>query len=193
MTKPAYTHIISILDTSGSMHGIIKDLVGSFDEFCSRQKEVPGDVTCSVYTFNTEVTNDASFVDVIAKSVTLPTRTTGGTALYDAIGHAVIKEGVALDKTPEDLRPSKVIVTILTDGEENSSREFTQSKVKSMLEHQQTKYGWEVIFMGANIDAVSVGASIGVKRQNSVQYEASSVGTKSVYKGLTDRVLRSRV
>lgn len=194
MTKPAYTHIISILDTSGSMFGIIHDLVGSFETFCLRQKEVPGEVTCSVYTFSNTVKPVASFVDIIKGTVSLPTSVNGGTALYDAIGFAVTAEGKALANLPEDLRPSKVILTILTDGEENASVEFKgeggRIRIKDMLEHQQSHYAWEVTFLGANIDAKATGFSLGI--HNSIQYTADSDGTKGAYESLTRGVLRSR-
>lgn len=196
MTKPAYTHIISVLDISGSMVGIINDLVGSFEDFCRRQKEVPGDVTCSVYTFSNRVNSMASFTDIINGDVRLPRDVGGGTALYDAIGFAVTQEGKDLEKMSEENRPSKVIVTVLTDGEENASREYCgepgRLRIKEMLEHQQNVYGWEVMFLGANIDAKSTGVSLGVSAANSIQYTADSAGTRSAYKGLTENVLRSR-
>jgi uncharacterized protein YegL len=194
MTKPAYTHIISILDTSGSMSRIIDELASSFESFCLRQKEVPGDVTCSVYTFNSLVEKTESFVDVVNNVIKLPRFASGGTALFDAIGYALNTEGAALSNMAEDQRPSKVIVTILTDGDENASKEFRgeqgRLKIKEMLEHQQSKYSWEVIFMGANIDAQQTSASIGIA--SSIQYDASVLGTREAYRSVTKSVLESR-
>lgn len=194
MTKPAYTHIISILDTSGSMRSIIDELASSFESFCLRQKEVPGDVTCSVYTFNNLVEKTESFVDVVNNVIKLPRFASGGTALFDAIGYALNTEGAALSNMAEDQRPSKVIVTILTDGEENASKEFRgeqgRLKIKEMLEHQQSKYSWEVIFMGANIDAQQTSQSIGIA--SSIQYDASVLGTREAYRSVTKSILQSR-
>ena len=194
MTKPAYTHIISILDTSGSMSRIIDELASSFESFCLRQKEVPGDVTCSVYTFNSLVEKTESFVDVVNNVIKLPRFASGGTALFDAIGYALNTEGAALSNMAEDQRPSKVIVTILTDGDENASKEFRgeqgRLKIKEMLEHQQSKYSWEVIYMGANIDAQQTSASIGIA--SSIQYDASVLGTREAYRSVTKSVLESR-
>jgi uncharacterized protein YegL len=194
MTKPAYTHIISILDTSGSMSRIIDELASSFESFCLRQKEVPGDVTCSVYTFNSLVEKTESFVDVVNNVIKLPRFASGGTALFDAIGYALNTEGAALSNMAEDQRPSKVIVTILTDGDENASKEFRgeqgRLKIKELLEHQQSKYSWEVIFMGANIDAQQTSASIGIA--SSIQYDASVLGTREAYRSVTKSVLESR-
>jgi len=195
MTKPAYTHIISILDTSGSMIDIINELADSFESFCLRQKEVLGDVTCSVYTFSSLVKKTESFVDIVNNVIKLPRAAGGGTALFDAIGYALNTEGAALSAMPEEQRPSKVIVTILTDGEENSSKEFRgergRLKIKEMLEHQQSKYSWEVMFLGANIDAQATGASIGVV--NSIAYAADATGTREAYRSVTANVLRSRM
>lgn len=194
MTKPAYTHIISILDTSGSMSDIINELADSFESFCLRQKEVPGDVTCSVYTFSSIVKKAESFVDIVNNVIKLPRIASGGTALFDAIGYALNTEGAALSAMPEDQRPSKVIVTILTDGDENSSKEFRgepgRMKIKEMLEHQQSKYNWEVLFLGANIDAQATGASMGI--MSSIQYQADVVGTREAYRSVTSSVLKSR-
>jgi hypothetical protein len=93
---------------------------------------------------------------------------------------------------PEEERPSKVIFLIITDGEENSSKEYVLQTVKDMVSHQREKYSWEFVFIGANMDAISAGSNLGVATNNSLNYEATMDGTKKLYKGLSDIMTKYR-
>lgn len=109
----------------------------------------------------------------------------GTTAMFDAIGKTINSIGIRLNNTPEEERPDKVIFVITTDGYENSSKEFTRSQIKKMIEHQRTKYSWTFMFLGANIDAVSEADSLGINTDFAKTYTANSIGTQSVYQSVT--------
>lgn len=183
MTKENFASINVIIDRSGSMLELAADTIGSFNTFLTEQKDVPGEAAFTLCTFNT----DYSLVHDFIKLGTVPNldaktyKPSGGTALLDAMGTTINSVGQKLAAMPEDERPSKVIFLIITDGEENSSKRFTKEQIKSMVEHQRDTYKWEFVFMGANIDAFSVGQSLGVSAQNSVSYDATKGGTHQLY------------
>jgi hypothetical protein len=174
MTDPTYTDITMVLDRSGSMQSIKDDTIGGFDAFISEQRRVPGRCTVSMVQFDNvyeEVYTGRDLADV--PSLTLVPR--GSTAMLDAIGRAVNATGARLAAMPENARPGTVIVGIMTDGLENASREFTYAMVKAMIEQQEHVYGWTFMYMGANQDAIEVGASLGVARDRSLTYAGPKV------------------
>ena len=174
MTDPTYTDITMVLDRSGSMQSIKDDTIGGFDAFISEQRRLPGRCTVSLVQFDNvyeEVYTGRDLADV--PSLTLVPR--GSTAMLDAIGRAVNATGARLAAMPEDRRPGTVIVGIMTDGLENASREFTYPMVKAVIEQQEQVYGWTFMYMGANQDAIEVGASLGVARDRSLTYAGPKV------------------
>ena len=174
MTDPTYTDITMVLDRSGSMQSIKDDTIGGFDAFISEQRRLPGRCTVSLVQFDNlyeEVYTGRDLADV--PSLTLVPR--GSTAMLDAIGRAVNATGARLAAMPEDERPATVIVGIMTDGLENASREFTYPMVKALIEQQEQVYGWTFMYMGANQDAIEVGASLGVARDRSLTYAGPKV------------------
>jgi hypothetical protein len=174
MTNPTYTDITMVLDRSGSMQSIKDDTIGGFDAFTSEQRRLPGRCTVSLVQFDNvyeEVYTGRDLADV--PSLTLVPR--GSTAMLDAIGRAVNATGARLAAMPEDARPGTVIVGIMTDGLENASREFTYPMVKALIEQQEQVYGWTFMYMGANQDAIEVGASLGVARDRSLTYAGPKV------------------
>ena len=174
MTDPTYTDITMVLDRSGSMQSIKDDTIGGFDAFISEQRRLPGRCTVSLVQFDNvyeEVYTGRDLADV--PSLTLVPR--GSTAMLDAIGRAVNATGARLAAMPEDRRPGTVIVGIMTDGLENASREFTYPMVKALIEQQEQVYGWTFMYMGANQDAIEVGASLGVARDRSLTYAGPKV------------------
>jgi len=174
MTDPTYTDITMVLDRSGSMQSIKDDTIGGFDAFTSEQRRLPGRCTVSLVQFDNvyeEVYTGRDLADV--PSLTLVPR--GSTAMLDAIGRAVNATGARLAAMPEDRRPGTVIVGIMTDGLENASREFTYPMVKALIEQQEQVYGWTFMYMGANQDAIEVGASLGVARDRSLTYAGPKV------------------
>ncbi len=174
MTDPTYTDITMVLDRSGSMQSIKDDTIGGFDAFISEQGRLPGRCTVSLVQFDNvyeEVYTGRDLADV--PGLTLVPR--GSTAMLDAIGRVVNATGARLAAMPEDGRPGTVIVGIMTDGLENASREFTYPMVKALIEQQEQAYGWTFMYMGANQDAIEVGASLGVARDRSLTYAGPKV------------------
>lgn len=191
MTDSNYTHIVLIIDRSGSMQSIQSDAQGAVNSFIEAQKEVPGKATFTLVQFDT-------VYDILQENVniqnvepyTLYPR--GGTALLDAWGNTFNRTGEFLAGLPEDERPGKVVVAIVTDGHENSSCEFTYSQIKEMTEKQRNEFAWEVIFLAANQDAVAVGGQLGVARGSSLTYAASGAGAQSSFASLTNAVVNYR-
>lgn len=185
--KENFTSITYIMDASSSMLDLTKETISSFNQFVKEQKDVPGEATFSLCVFNTDYRLVHDFIPLqhVEDLNTVSYRCSGGTALLDAMGTTIDTLGVKLAAMPEEDRPSKVIVLVVTDGEENSSRKFTLDQIKSKVTHQREIYNWEFIFMGANIDAITAGTSLGFTAANSVQYDATDVGTKQLYSSIS--------
>ena len=186
--KQNLTSINVIIDRSGSMAGLATDTIGGFNGFVADQKLVPGDVLFTLCTFSTSSTlvHDSVPLSDVPDLNTKTYFASGGTALLDAMGKTIDSVGVKLAALPEDERPSKVLFLIITDGQENSSKAYSADQVRAMVEHQKTKYNWEFIFMGANIDALEDGTALGVAPQNTMNYDATSIGTKKLYRSISD-------
>lgn len=183
MTKENFTAINVIIDASGSMNHLTHDTIGSFNTFLTEQQAFPGEAAFTLCTFNTDyrLVHDFTPITGVPALDATTYRAEGGTALLDAMGTTMDSVGRKLAAMPEDQRPSKVIFLIITDGHENSSHRYTPAQIKSMVEHQKDTYSWEFVFMGANIDAIAAGAGLGIDVRNTLNYAATSVGTKSLY------------
>ncbi len=172
--------IVCILDRSGSMEAIRTDAIGSFNSFLAEQKKHPGQAALTLVLFNQRCEMVRDHVDL---QEVLPldeqTYVPGGvTALLDAIGRTIDEVGRHLKRLREEDRPGKVIVSILTDGLENASREYGQAQVSAMIRHQQEKYGWEFLFLAANQDAIATASTLSIPAQDAYTFEASSEGIK---------------
>lgn len=186
--KPNFTEIIVILDRSGSMESIKKDMMGGFDTFIKEQRLVPGECKVSLYQFDTiyePVYEGKSLQDVPPLSL-VPR---DGTALYDAVAKTIVATGERLNRTPERERPSKVLVMIITDGEENSSKEYSKHqngalRVKQMIDHQQQKYSWQFVYLGVGDLVVEQARAIGIYTASS--YEASAGGAKGLFAAVSN-------
>jgi uncharacterized protein YegL len=175
VTDSNYTHIVLVADRSGSMAMIQEDAQGSINTFIADQKAQPGRATFTLIDFDGEYRVLQENVDIQdVKPYHLSPR--GGTALLDAWGRAVSSTGEFLNSLPEDERPGKVIVVIVTDGGENSSREYTAEQIKELTEKQRNVYSWEFIFLAANQDAVQVGTSYGVATGSALTYAHTGAG-----------------
>lgn len=179
-----YVEIICLTDRSGSMNPIWVDTIGSFNSFIETQKNIEGDAKITHILFNDNIQTIEESVDI--KSITPFDGTgfnhpQGGTALYDAIGFTIDNLGKRLSKLEESERPSKVIFTILTDGEENSSKKYTQKQINQMIKHQTDVYSWEFIFLAANQDAFMAGSSLGISANNTANFSANATGIRSAY------------
>ncbi|MGV8909991.1 MAG: VWA domain-containing protein [Propionicimonas sp.] len=169
MTNPDLTHIEFVLDRSGSMHSIKADIEGGFDAFIADQRTHPGDCTVSLAQFDNEYEAVFEAIDVNAvRPLHLQPR--GATAMLDAIGRSVMALGERLAALPEPRRPGTVVVAIMTDGMENASQEFTHAAIKELITRQERSYNWQFLYMGADQDAIEVGASIGVRSDRSLSY-----------------------
>lgn len=190
MTKENFTAIAVIADASSSMHPLTAETISNFNQFLAEQKANPAEAAFSLCIFNTDYRLVHDFVPLnsVAELTNQTYRCTGMTALLDAMGTTIDSLGAKLAAMPEEERPSKVIVLVITDGEENSSRRFTIDQIKDKVEHQRSKYSWEFVFIGANIDAISTGTSLGFAAQNSVAYVPSAAGTGQLYSSVSSNL-----
>ncbi len=188
--KENLTELVFILDRSGSMSGLETDTIGGFNSMLEKQKKESGEafVTTVLFDDKYELLHDRYDI----KGVNLLTEkeyyVRGSTALLDAIGITINNIGKALSDAKEEDRPGKVLFVIITDGMENSSREFSYEKVKKMVEHQKSKYAWDFIFLGANIDAIKTANSFGISADMATNFVSDSAGTQLNYKIVSEVV-----
>lgn len=178
MTDKNYSHIALVLDRSGSMAAIDKDMNGGLKTFLEEQLKQPGTFTVDVTLFDTIVEKPYDYAAVadIKWPLIVPR---GGTALYDAVGSTIVSLGDKLKALPEERRPENVIVVIVTDGHENSSTEWDGAKVAELVKQQESEWNWNFVFLGANIDAFKAGTGFGVKGANTLGYLANAAGVAS--------------
>lgn len=188
------TDIIIVLDRSGSMASTVNDVIGGFNKLIDDQINQPGEAYVTLVQFNN--IEDIIYDQVNVKHVKKLDRSNylpaGGTALLDAIGTTISDVGRKYAEMKESDRPSKVVCVIMTDGEENASREYTRDKIFDMISHQKDKYNWQFLFIGANQDAIQAGNSIGIRTANSANYAANSRGTQAVYQCISDGITSYR-
>ena len=193
MTNPNKTAIAVLMDRSGSMQLIRSDAEGAINAYIKDQSEQPGECTVRLAQFDTyyEDVFKSTPIDDVGEYVLHPR---GGTALTDGIAKLVIDFGAELAALPEDERPGNVIVVIVTDGEENSSVEYTAEGVKSLITEQTEKYNWNFVFLAAGQDAIATGAGYGIARGSSLTFDANNIGqtvaAASVYSTATRSGIR---
>jgi hypothetical protein len=191
VTDPNYTALLIIGDRSGSMQSIRSAAEEAVNGFIVSQREVPGRCTVRLVQFDDEVAEVYPYTDVHATPYwTLVPRNT--TALLDAIGKSVAELGQELATMDEDARPGKVIVVIQTDGLENASAEYTTAMVSEAIRRQREEYGWEFVFLGANMDAVATAASMGIPMASSMTYGTNDQGTRSAVASASAYVATTR-
>jgi uncharacterized protein YegL len=187
------TEIIFLLDRSGSMAGLESDTVGGFNAFVKKQSQLEGETILTTVLFDDQY--EVLWNGIDAREVKLTEDeyyVRGMTALLDAVGKTILDVGYRLAKTNEERKPGKVIFVITTDGMENASSEFTYGKVKELIQHQQEKYNWEFIFMGANIDVAKEADSLGIHIENSFTFEASEKGIENMYEIVSESIMEKR-
>ncbi len=193
--KKNLTEMVFILDMSGSMSGLEADTIGGFNSMIRRQKHAEGEALVSTILFSNASTVLHDRVDV--RKVEPMTRQEycpcGGTALIDAIGGAIHHIGNVHKYAREEDRPAHTIFVITTDGMENASRRYTSDEVKAMVERQKAKYGWEFLFLGANIDAVETAARFGIGRDRSVNFHNDARGQALNYAAVSEAVRQVRM
>ena len=178
MTDPQRSLIAVLLDRSGSMESIKSDTEGGFNAFIAEQRNGPRDVRVTLAQFDTEY--DVVYANRPLHEVPpLELQPRGMTALYDAVGRLITDVGAELAAMPEHERPGSVMVVVLTDGHENSSKEWTHEAVGAALRRQEREYSWEFMFLGANMDAVEIGEQIGFAADKSITYAATGDGVST--------------
>lgn len=192
--KDNLTELVFILDRSGSMFGLEKDTIGGFTSMLTKQKALDGQCRITTVLFNNHYTLLHDRIDIQAVSpMTEKEYFVGGsTALLDAIGRTIQKLVHVQKNTAENYRAAKVMFIIITDGEENSSREYSSDKIKTMIEHEKEKYGWEFVFLGANIDAVQTAKRYGIDADRAVDYVPDSAGTTLNFTAMAEAVAEFR-
>ncbi len=168
------TDITMVIDRSGSMQSIQSDAEGGINSFIEQQKQEPGEANVTLVQFDTDYEFVHSGVPVkLVPTFTLVPR--GSTALLDAVGRAINETGARLAAVKESQRPGLVVFVIVTDGQENSSREFTREQIRTMVEHQQSAYKWQFTFLAANQDAFAEGASMGFAQDGIAAFSTGKV------------------
>lgn len=193
--KQDYAHIVVVLDRSGSMGIIADDTIGGVNAFLTTHQQAPGVATITLILFDHEYTpvyvlKDVKTAPALTSAMYVPR---GNTALLDAVGRAIVETGEQLVAMPEAERPSKVIFVIVTDGQENSSTEYTGPTIKEKITHQQTVYNWEFVFLGANQDAITSAAGLGIAGNSAITYKATGAGVTNVFTATATATAKSRM
>ena len=181
--KNNLTELVFILDRSGSMQHLTDDTIGGFNSLIEKQRKEEGECLVSAVLFNnvSSVLYDRVPMEKIPEMTRRDYEAMGGTALVDAIGAAIHHIGNVHKYAREEDVPKHTLFAIITDGMENSSHMYTSDKVKQMIERQKQKYGWEFLFIGANIDAVETAKNFGIAKECAVDYIADAQGTDITY------------
>ena len=192
--KTKLTELVFILDRSGSMCGLEADTIGGFNSMLKRQKAVAGEaiVTTVLFDDRYELLHDRLPIACVAEMTQKQYYVRGCTALMDAIGRTIVKIANVQKSVTKEHRADQVIFVITTDGFENASREYSVKQIRTMIEKQKKMYGWEFIFLGANMDAVKEGAKLGITEDRAVTYCNDHEGVALNYEAITDALTAMR-
>ena len=188
------TELVFILDRSGSMHGLKADTIGGFNTMLEKQKQEPGTCLVTTVLFDHEMVtlHDRLPIGEIAPLTERDYEPRGSTALLDAVGQTIRHiAGIHRYARPEDV-PERTLFVITTDGMENASHRYTADQVRQMVQHEQEKYGWEFLFLGANLDAVQTASRIGIRADRAANYNADGLGTGVLYESVSKAVSQVR-
>lgn len=186
--KKNLTELVFILDRSGSMAGLEDDTIGGFNAMIEKQKREAGEAFVSTVLFDhvSQVIHDRVDVQHIAPMTREQYYVRGTTALLDAVGNAIRHIGNVHKYAREEDRPEKTLFIITTDGMENASRSYTYETLKAMIRRQKEEFGWEFLFLGANIDAAKEAARFGIDRDHAADYHADQKGTAVIYEAMSE-------
>ena len=192
--KKGLTEIVFILDRRGSMAGLEADTIGGLNAMIEKQKKEPGEAYVSTVLFDhlSEVIHDRVEIRKIAPLTRKDYYVRGCTALLDAVGSAIHHISNVHKYAREEDRPEKTVFVITTDGMENASRHYDYHKVRQMIQRQKETYGWEFLFLGANIDAAKEAARFGISEDRAANYHADSKGTGVIYETVSDAIRHVR-
>ena len=188
--KKNLTELVFILDRSGSMAGLEKDTIGGFNAMLEKQKLEAGEAVISTVLFDnvSQVIHDRVALDAVPRLTEKEYYVRGCTALLDAVGGAIHHIANVHKYIREEDRPEKTLFVITTDGMENASRRYTYARVKEMITRQKADYGWEFLFLGANIDAAGEAARFGIDASRAADYHADAIGTRVIYEAVSEAV-----
>ncbi len=188
--KKNLTELVFILDRSGSMSGLEDDTIGGYNALLEKQKKEPGEAIITTVLFDDkyELLHDRINLKGVETISDKEYYVRGTTALLDAVGKTINKVINVQRHTAEEEQPEHVMFVITTDGMENASREYTYKRVNKLINHQKDNYGWEFIFLGANIDAIATAERFGINKDRASNYHADSVGTRLNYRVLSDAI-----
>ena len=188
--KKDLTEIVVILDRSGSMAGLEEDTIGGFNAMIEKQKQEAGTALISTVIFDneTQVIHDRVALQDVEPMTRKEYYVRGSTALLDAVGGAIHHIGNVHKYAREEDRPEKTLFVITTDGLENASRKYSYERLKAMIQRQQDQYGWEFLFLGANIDAAREAARFGIDADRAANYHADAMGTEVIYEAVCETV-----
>lgn len=186
--------LVFILDKSGSMAGLEADTIGGYNSMLKKQQKEEGEafVTTVFFNHDYELLHDRINVKGISPITEDDYQVGGTTALLDAIGSTIQKISNVQKRTNEENRADKVLFVITTDGMENASREYTANKIKQMVTRQKEQFGWEFMFLGANIDSISTAEKYGIDEEFAVNYHADNKGTQLNYQAVNEAVMMMR-
>ena len=192
--KKNLTELVFILDKSGSMSGLEKDTIGGFNSMLDQQSKVDGECVITTVLFDNryELLHDRIDIRAVQPITGKEYFVAGSTALLDAIGKTIHKIGAVQKNTTEDYRAEKVMFVIITDGEENASRNYSSMQIRQMIQRQKERYGWEFIFLGANIDAVETAGRFGIDADRAVDYVPDGEGTELNFRMMSQTVATFR-
>ncbi len=192
--KKGLVEFVFILDRSGSMRGLESDTIGGFNSLIEKQRETPGDMLVSLVLFDDqfEVVYHRRDIKAIPALSNKEYFVRGSTALVDAIGRGIRKIVNVYQALGDDNVPEKTVFVITTDGHENASKEFDSHTLKRLVQQQQEKYGWEFMFLGANIDAFATAQNMGFKESRTANVVYSKAGMRSQFEGVEKALFRYR-
>ena len=188
------TELVFILDRSGSMSGLEQDTIGGFNSMIRKQKQQAGAALVSTVLFNNhcQVLHDRVPLEQVQPMTEHEYYACGTTALLDAVGGAIKHIGMVHKYARPEDRPEKTLFVITTDGLENASRKYTYDRVRQMIEHEKNEYGWEFLFLGANIDAAKEAERFGIEADRAADYHCDKQGTALNYEVIGDVVANVR-
>ena len=192
--KKNLTELVFILDKSGSMSGLEKDTIGGYNSLMEKQRKLDGECVITTVLFDNryELLHDRIDLRAVTPITEKEYFVGGATALLDAVGRTIHKIAAVQEHTAEGYRAEKVMFVIITDGEENASREYSAAQVKELIKRQKERYGWEFVFLGANIDAVETAGRFGIDADRAVDYVPDGRGTELNFRMMSETVAAFR-
>lgn len=192
--KKNLIELVFILDKSGSMSGLEKDTIGGYNSLMEKQRKLDGECVITTVLFDNryELLHDRIDLRAVTPITEKEYFVGGATALLDAVGRTIHKIAAVQEHTAEEYRAEKVMFVIITDGEENASREYSAAQVKELIKRQKERYGWEFVFLGANIDAVETAGRFGIDANRAVDYVPDGRGTELNFRMMSETVAAFR-